>query len=172
MSVTAIEIAGLVGVVLVVSTGKIFNPLREFLRSFTHRYNPACWIADLISCSMCAGVWIGGIWGIIHSWSWTSIVIFAGLLSLLSFVANEVLGLIGILTLRISGGIVGTQYRAKESAVVALADARVRNQGKMRRVAPGNVLTEEEADALLDKETEEADLMFAPLDAAGEGKVT
>jgi hypothetical protein len=156
-------------VVLVVSTGKVFDPIREFLKSFEHPRNPLPWVADLISCSMCSGVWIGALWGLAHSWSWGVIVVFSGLLSLLSFVANEALGLIGILTLRVSRGVTGPvgARQAQESSVVALAQARAQARANPRKVAPGNELTEVEADALLDQETESAD-MVAPLFAGGE----
>ena len=171
LSVTAIDVAGLIGVVLVVSTGKVFNPIREFLRSFVSPYNPSSWIADLISCSMCSGVWIGAIWGLAHSWSWSNVIVFSGLLSVLSFAANELFGFIGILTLRVSRGVTGPMGRQQvqgDSAVVELAQARARVRRKPRKVAPGDNITEEEADALLDQEEERSDLMVAPLDAAGE----
>ena len=164
MSMTWIEIAGLIGVVLVVSTGKIFNPLRDFLQSFEHPFNPSRWVADLISCSMCSGVWVGAVWGLTHSWSWSEIVLFSGLLSVLSFMANDLLGLIGILTLRVSRGMVG-QHAAMQgqSGAVALAGARARaRKPPPRQVAPGDDISEEEADALLDQEEEHADLLAMP----------
>lgn len=168
MNVSVIEVVGLIGVVLVVSTGKVFNPLRDFLRSFTHPYNPSRWLADLISCSMCSGVWIGAVWALAHSWSWGSVVAFAGLLSVASFAANELLGLVGILTFRVSRGMtapMGAQ-QTQESSVVALAQARTRarERVKPRKVAPGNDLSEEEADALLDQEEERADAMVSPVE--------
>jgi len=161
MQLTVIDVAGLIGVVLVVSTGKVFDPIRDFLRSFTHRYNPSRWVADLISCSMCSGVWIGVIWGLAHSWSWGSIVVFAGLLSLLSFAANELLGFIGILTLRVSSGMM-SRRAVEQQGVVALAQARERAKRKppTRKVGPGDDLSEAEADALLDQETERADALL------------
>lgn len=160
MPITVVEVAGLIGVVLVVSTGKVFDPIREFLRLFKHPRNPSRWLADLISCSMCSGVWIGAIWGLAHSWSWGSIIVFAGLLSVLSFAANEVLGLIGILTLRVSSGMVARRA-VEQQGVVQLAQARQQAKGRVapRKVGPGNDLTEDEAEALLDQETERADAL-------------
>lgn len=159
MTVTVIDVIGLVGVVLVVSTGKIFDPVRDFLRSFNNPYNPSRWFADLISCSMCSGVWVGALWGVAHSWTLGSVIVFSGLLSLFSFAANEVLGLFGILTLRISGSVVARRT-AQEQGVLKLAQARslrVREKSLARKVGPGNDLTEEEAEVLLDQETERAD---------------
>jgi hypothetical protein len=159
IDITIVEMAGLIGVVLVISTGKVFNPLREFLRSFEHPYNPFPWVAGLISCSMCSGVWIGVIWGLIHSWSWGAIVVFSGLLSLSSYVTNEVLGVMG----RLSGSraMRGQHFiqGPQQSAALALTEARARAR---KRVAPGNDISEEEADALIDQETERADLLAMP----------
>jgi len=152
MQVSFLELVGLIGVVLVVSTGKVFDPLRSFLRSFTHRYNPSRWLADLISCAMCTGVWVGVIWALVHSWSWDDVVVFSGLLSLLSYFANEVLGLIGILTFRASSQMVAS--RQVESPRISLQKTR----RELRKVAPGDDISEEEADQLLDQETERADL--------------
>jgi len=167
MQVSLVEMAGLIGVVLVISTGKVFDPLREFLKTFSSPYNPSKWLASLISCSMCSGVWVGAIWGVTHLWSWESIVVFSGLLSLLSFATNEVLGLFGILTLRVSRGMVGAT-QVQESSIVKLAQARARMRTRKgpKKVAPGNDISEEEANALLDQETELADNMSTSPDEA------
>jgi len=163
MNVSVVEVVGLIGVVLVISTGKIFNPLREYLSSFLHPLNPSRWVADLISCSMCTGVWVGVLWGIVHAWSWSSIIVFSGVLSLSSFAASELLGLVGVLTLRGTRGMVASQAVTQQRVSML---ARRKPPEEPRKVGPGNDISEEEADALLDKETEQADLMLAPLGAA------
>lgn len=169
MKLAVIEVIGLIGVVLVISMGKVFDPLRRFLRSFTHSLNPLPWVGELISCSMCTGVWVGAIWGIVHSWSWESIVIFSGFLSLLSFFVGGMFQFVENLTFR--GGETSIGSRLQEvmgpSAAVELAGARARLRRK-RQVGPGNDLSEDEADALLDQETEEADRLVMPPQRGGD----
>jgi len=154
MGMTWMEVLGLIGVTLVISTGKVFDGLRGFLKSFVHPWNPARWAGDIISCSMCSGVWVGGIWAIASGESVWVALVFGGVISLLSFGANEMLGLIGITTMRISRGMT-SRGASNMRAVASLADARTR--GNKRVVRLGEDITEEEADALVDAENERAD---------------
>jgi hypothetical protein len=162
MELTWLEVLGLIGVTLVVSTGKIFNGLREYLKDFEHPWNPLRWAGEILSCSMCSGVWIGAGWALIKGgWSW-EVLLFAGFISLTSFAANEALGLIGITTLRLSRGMTAPYQHQTRTAVSALAGARARP----RVVAPGEDISEEEANALLDEEERRADAAVVPPDEA------
>jgi hypothetical protein len=154
--VTVLEVVGLVGIVVVISSGKIFDPLREFLRSFSHPYNPSRWLAELISCSMCSGVWVGFLWGVLHRWPWERVIVFAGFLSVLSYVTTELFRVLGRLSGSQGGGR-AMQYVSRGDQVVALAEAKSRLRRRPRKVAPGDDISEEEADALLDQEIERAD---------------
>lgn len=167
MDLTWLEMLGLIGVTLVISTGKVFDALREYLKDFEHPWNPMRWAGDIISCSMCSGVWVGLGWALLNGQPFWSALMLGGLVSLTSFAANEALGLIGITTLRLSRGMTApgavTTGRARGS-IAALADARAR--ARTRKVFPGEDITEEEADALMDEEDRRADAMHVPPDEA------
>jgi len=164
MEINALDLVGLVGLTIVVSVGKVFTPLREYLGSFTHPWNPGRWVAALISCSMCSGVWIGLLWAlVVEKWPIDDSIIFAGIVSVAAFTANEVLGILDVIIFRFSGGM-RTLGGSPQSNVMALAEARarVREGRRTKKVFPGQDITEEEADALLDDETTRADEMLTP----------
>ncbi len=50
-----LAIAGSVGLPILVSTGKLFDPLRRVLA----RRRGSRWLAELLACSMCLGCWVG-----------------------------------------------------------------------------------------------------------------
>jgi len=165
MDLTWLEVLGLIGVTLVLSTGKVFNGLREYLGDFEHPWNPLHLVGDIISCSMCSGVWVGFGWGLLTGETfWTSVII-GGFVSLASFATNEVLGLVGITTLRLSRGLTyGSSSGGTRAAV--LADARARARENKRVIHLGEDITEEESDALADEENRHADAMIVPPDEA------
>lgn len=91
-------IFGCVGLTLIITTGKVFAPLRIYLRGFVVPYNPLRILGELLSCSMCSGFWIGFLWswlivanGIADSFLW------GGVISLASYVGDEVLLFIEVL---------------------------------------------------------------------------
>ena len=157
MQLSVIEVIGIIGIVLVVSTGKILDPVRVFLQSFENPWNPIRWFVSIISCSMCSGALIGMAWGWAHGWSLSDVIVFGGLLGILSFTSDEVLGFVGILTLRVSRGV---EMASAGSSAVSLAAAR--RQLKPRRVGPGNDLSEEEANELADQDQAQSDAMTTP----------
>ena len=53
---------GCIGITLIITTGKIFAPLRVYLKGFSVQYNPLRVLGELLSCSMCSGFWVGFIW--------------------------------------------------------------------------------------------------------------
>jgi hypothetical protein len=163
MEINVLDLVGLIGLTIVVSVGKVLDPLREFLASFEHPWNPGRWLSALLSCSMCSGVWIGLIWAlVVYRWAVADSILFAGIVSIVAFAVNEALGLFGILTLRVSRGM--RMGEAGQPNVVALAEARSRAKAerKPKQIFPGQDITEEEAEALLDDETRRADEMVTP----------
>lgn len=84
---------GSVGVTLIVTTGKVFKPLREWLSGFVKRLNPLRILGDLISCPMCTGFWVGFLWkwliGGVHV---VDGLMWGGLVSLSAYVADLVVG--------------------------------------------------------------------------------
>lgn len=92
--VDALTLAGLVGMTLVISVGSIFDPLREWLKGFQVRANPLRILGDLMTCSMCSGWWVGFVWGIYCHEPIFEAVITGGLVSVVSFMADEVFALL------------------------------------------------------------------------------
>lgn len=56
---------GCVGITLIITAGKIFEGLRDYLTGFRYWYNPLRQIGVLMKCSMCTGFWVGFLWNII-----------------------------------------------------------------------------------------------------------
>lgn len=165
MELTWLEILGLIGITLVVSAGKVFNGLREYLKDFEHPWNPMHWAGDIISCSMCSGVWVGFGWGLMTGETFFGAVLMGGFISVASFAANEILGLLGITTLRLSRGVTyGSAGGGRGGGASSLADARSRARTKV--VHQGEDISEDEADALADSDNERADAMLVPPDEA------
>ena len=163
MDLTWLEIMGLVGVTLVISTGKVFNRLREYLKDFEHPLNPLQWAGDIISCSMCSGFWVGTVWGLLRADPFLAALMLGGFISVASFAADVLLGLVDGTTHRITktmmsyGSPGGTR-----SNVAALAGSRAR--ARPRVIHPGEEISEDEADALADAENKQADALVSPPD--------
>ena len=155
MQVEALEVLGLVGVTLVIATGSIFEGLRKWCLGFKHPLNLFRWFGELISCPMCAGAWVGVGWAWLDGQSTLAAIVTGGLISLLSMLADMALGLVHTFAHKQSGG-------DKTDAIRQLLQARAERRTAMRNGAHnaqvgGEDLSEDQADALLDEQTESAD---------------
>lgn len=84
-----LEILGIVGLVLIVTASYIFEPIRLKL---SHKY-PI--LGTLISCSQCLGFWVGlGASFFILDEPWGGYLVFAGLVSLMSYLTDLLIGLL------------------------------------------------------------------------------
>jgi hypothetical protein len=85
-------IVGCVGMVLIVTTGKIFFPLRIYLRGFSVAYNPFRILGDLISCPMCLGWWVGFLWTLLFDgFAVYECFLWGGIVSMFCYVSDELL---------------------------------------------------------------------------------
>jgi hypothetical protein len=57
---------GYVGFTVAVTTGTVFDGLRDWLKSFSHPWNPLPMIGKLLGCSMCFGFWVGVVGDAFH----------------------------------------------------------------------------------------------------------
>lgn len=101
MHIDLLTILGLIGVAIVISVGKIFDGLREWLKGFVHHWNPLPWIGEMMSCTMCSGWWVGFVWGAWNGLGWGAMLT-GGLISVLSFAVDELLALLSGVALRIA----------------------------------------------------------------------
>ena len=92
--VDLLTLVGLVGMTLVISVGAIFDPLREGLKGFEVRANPGRILGERMSCSMCSGWWVGFAWGIYCREAIFESIVIGGLVSIVSFMADEVFSLL------------------------------------------------------------------------------
>lgn len=167
MNVVWWEVVGLIGVTLVISSGKIFDPLREWLKGFENELNPMKWAGNMISCSMCSGVWVGFGWGMLKGFPWWQSLVLGGVLSVFSLFTDEVMSI--LVLWRLSRG------RSNEGAMTIPEMMELREQVKQRknsdrvhqlqeararRKATPKDLSEEEADAIADAGLERADSML------------
>lgn len=177
MSVYWWEIIGLIGLTLVVSTGRIFQPLREWLLGFEKSTNVLRVLGELMSCSMCSGVWVGFLWGLfVERLGMAHSVILGGVISVASLAMNEMLGLLGL------GRLAWTRRNQGAMSAAELVQARRQLQGmkanggarpadlmketRNRRRENIRALTEDEAEAIADTKEELADtMMLGPVKA-------
>ena len=94
MQMQWLEVAGLIGVTLVIAKGKVFDGLRVWLLRFEHKYNPLSYLGALLSCSMCLGVWVGFGWGLASGRGLLEAIVWGGLISLVSWPVGEVLSVL------------------------------------------------------------------------------
>jgi len=92
---------GLIGITLVIAVGSIFNGLREWLKSFTFWGNPLRWAGLAMSCTMCAGVHVGFVWGLYTHLSIGASLVIGGFVSVASYFADESLSIISAVAIRI-----------------------------------------------------------------------
>lgn len=157
MDVNWSELAGVIGVTLVISRGSIFDDLRHWMTGFSHPMNVLRWVGNLISCPQCTGFWVGCVWGWVSLRDLWLAVLMGGVTSVCSTVADLVLQLVSswvdareegrmdvmkqLLEMREARRREREEREARESY-----EARVREvRGKVEH---GEPLTEDEADML------------------------
>lgn len=83
------EILGIVGLVLIVTNSYIFESIRLKL---SHKYPM---LGTFISCSQCLGFWVGLVASFfILNEPWGGYLVFAGLISLSSYIIDLMIGLL------------------------------------------------------------------------------
>jgi len=170
------EVVGLIGVVLVVSSGRIFEPLREWLMGFQKKTNLLRLLGELLSCSMCSGVWIGFLWAfLVKQVSWPVALIFGGCISIASLVSDELLGIISLYRVlrakKSQGAMTMDEMVAARQQAVALKKQRQADKmshERARRRGTPKELSEDEADAYADAQEVAVDklIMGEPDEAA------
>ena len=153
------EFVGLVGLTLALASGKVLDPLRNYLKRFTHPWNPGPWLAELLSCSMCTGFWVGFFYGLAQGDHVLGCVLLGGIVSLLSM-----LGYIGFQLLEaIAARILPTTYAPgnipASHVMQQLQESRARKEERAAKskLAQGLPLTETEAEFLADVSEQSAD---------------
>jgi hypothetical protein len=160
MPISWFEFLGMVGVTVVVVMGSIFDPVREFLGSFTNRWNPLPWVGELISCALCSGVWVGFVGGWLCGLSWGHCVAMSGVVAMAAFVASNVLGMTELKLHSMTE--CGRHKSPLEELVAAklkerqlkMVEADMAGNARQRRTIPGS---EEEAHAMADQLDEHLD---------------
>ena len=151
-----LELVGLVGVTLVVTHGTIFEGLRGWLNSFTHRFNFLRWLGVLLSCPQCSGFWVGALWAIALQKPWVTVFIAGGLVSVGAVVANFVFLFTSAAVDKASGA-------ERNQVIQQLLEIRQRKKEELEaaksKQATGDFLSEDEAHALMDEQMERADSM-------------
>jgi len=94
-------ITGLVGVTLVIATGKIFDGPRGWLKGFANAWNPLRWLGEGMGCTMCAGWWVGFWWGVYSGSDPLASVVVGGVVSVASYLADELLAIVAAVSLRL-----------------------------------------------------------------------
>jgi len=158
MSIQWWEVIGLIGVTLVISAGRIFEPLREWFLGFQKEYSPFRIVGNLLSCSMCCGVWVGFLWGfLVEQWAWPMALVFGGLISITSLVADELIGIISLYRLlrakKNSGAMTMDEMMVAREKMAQVKQQRQAQQlayARARRRGTPKDLSEEEADNLMD----------------------
>ncbi len=141
---TITVIIGLVGVTIVISGGKIFDGLREWLLGFAVRWNPLRLLGVMMSCTMCAGWWVGFVWGLTTGHGYGASIIFGGLISVVSFATDEALTILAAHGIRAARAL-----RPAPQPVVAPA------LPVAPRAPEDASISEEQAHALADREEEQ-----------------
>ncbi|MBW2168497.1 MAG: hypothetical protein JRG69_04395 [Deltaproteobacteria bacterium] len=162
------EIVGLIGVTLVFSAGRIFEPLREWLSGFQNAWSPFSVLGDLLHCSMCCGVWIGFLWAFFaEGWPWYAALVFGGCISIASLVTDELVGIIALYRLlrkkKNQGAMTMDEMVATRQQMAEVkkrrAGEKMAKERARRRGTPRD-LTEEEADARADAEDDAVDALI------------
>ena len=159
------EVIGLVGVTLVISAGRIFEPLRDWLMGFEKEYNPLRILGMLLGCSMCCGVWVGFLWGVLgERLPWSSALILGGLISITALVADELIGIVSLYRVlgakKSQGAMTMDEMVAAKQKMVQIKQQRQAeqmSQARARRRGTPRDITENEADTLLDAQEAAAD---------------
>lgn len=162
------EVAGLIGVVLVITAGRIFEPLRDWLMGFQKKTNLLRLLGELLSCSMCCGVWVGFLWAFfVEQVSWPVALIFGGCISIASLVADELVGIVSlyrVLRAKKSQGAMTMEemLAARQQASVLKKQRQADNmaQARARRRGTPKDLTEDQADAYADAQEAAVDKLI------------
>lgn len=162
MPISWFDFLGMVGITIVIVAGTIFDPLRDFLESFTHKYNPLPWVGKLISCSMCSGVWVGFIGGVILGKSlWESAMI-AGVVSVAAVVIENCIGMIELAKYRM------TECGRPKSPIEQLVAAKMQimeDRARQKNIA-AMPQSEEEAHEVANSLDEHADSVLGHIGGA------
>lgn len=100
IKLTIFLILGLIGITISISAGKLFDPLREWLKGFTFWANPLRFVGDVLGCTMCTGFWVGFFWGLYAGHRLGTCIVFGGIISVLSLVADDLLAFTAAISLR------------------------------------------------------------------------
>lgn len=161
VEVTWFEVLGLIGVTIAISRGKILDGLRKWLLAFEHPFNPFRILGKLLSCSMCSGFWVGIAWGDVRGFDFWTCVISGGFVSLVSFVADNVTGILEYACEKAEN----TEPYKMTLAELAKVRQQLREQRQIVLGAPrptSQEISEEEADAIADEADRIADEAVVP----------
>jgi len=161
------EVVGLIGVTLVVTAGKIFEGLRDWLNGFRNWWSPLRITGSLLSCSMCSGIWVGFLWGwLAKGWPWYAALILGGCISIAALVTDETVGLLSLYRLkwkkRNQGSMTMEELVAARQQQAAIAKQRKSDEmalARARRRGTPRDMTEDEAEAYADAQEQAADAM-------------
>ena len=153
MNIDFFEILGLIGIVLMVSTGKIFEQFRNWLCGFQNELNPLRLLGEMLKCPMCLGIWVGFLWfWLVDGLVWHSSCVLAGCISFLSLVAHEFISIISANRLRREKQNNGPttmqeilEAREKMALMRNQRRAELAAKEKQRRLGPSRDISEEEA---------------------------
>jgi len=138
-------IIGLIGVTLVIAVGKIFEPSREWLKGFSHPWNPLRVLGEGMSCTMCAGWWVGFWWGLYAGHPLGMSIVDGGVVSVLSYLSDELLAIVAAVSIRL----VRRAPQIPQAPAPMPRAPRVPDQEQ--------AISEDDADRILDDENERAD---------------
>jgi len=146
MQITWFLVVGLVGVTLVVSKGKVFDGLRYWLMRFEHESNPFRIAGEVMSCSMCCGVWIGALGALAFNGSWAEAILVGGVVSIVAWPLGE--------ALQVFEGALERRRGAPEGRMMAMLQARAQERQKRRHELgggqPSSDMSEDDAHRWLD----------------------
>lgn len=162
--------AGLVGVVLVVSGSNVLVDFRGWCQGFESPWQPLRWIGlflefvGLVTDKSMATAFVAGLWWWSGSLPWSGVVILSGLLVIATSVTDQTLALLHGVTVRLMGSSGG----GPSPAPFPIPRTRGRAGGDMLpppdrmpvegQLPSGRPLTEEEAFASLDGDDDNADV--------------
>lgn len=153
------EFVGLVGLTLALASGKVLDPLRNYLKRFTHPWNPGPWLAELLSCSMCTGFWVGFFYALAQGDHILGCVLLGGIVSLLAMLTYMVFQLLESIAARVLPGNYAPGTIPSSQVLKHLHESRVRKQERAAKskLAQGLPLTESEAEFLANVSEQSAD---------------
>lgn len=162
------EVLGLIGITLVISSGRVFQPLREWLLGFQHKGNVLRLGGELLSCSMCTGIWVGFLWGVIaEGFIVSHALVLGGVISVASLATDEVLGIVSLFRIlkmqRGQGAMTPTemvQARQKLQVKQEARKADLMREARARRRGTPKDLSEDDADAVVDAQEAYADTLL------------